>query len=414
MPSPRLRHAACLAWLLLAAGCTTQDLIKESEAHAADGNYYLAYATLEQGRSPGNTDPALEKAYWEARLRYLIDLAQHKIFMEHEREALLDLNQALAQDPGNQTALALIERANEKMARRAVERGDAALQAGELENALLAYAEAQRSVPGYRLAVEGTKNVKLEFDRLRTKAQLHFLEALRRYPELRMYEVDWHATTAVASDPSRADARVLQVKADRFNAEKTLQRAKEEEKKGSYGAALLDYRLARTLDPSVPEIDEYIERMQSECAAQRLIEQATMMIMRAEFDKARETLGEALKKTTLEKAQVSDQLLRVRRREAENRFEAAHELQGNKQEALAGYKALLADWPEGLKDTAERIANLELDIGSAEKAYAEGVEAEAKSDFAAAAEHFQTAVTCYAKYKDAKAKLEQVKARLQK
>jgi hypothetical protein len=413
----RPAQAACLL-LLFAGSCALLDphrsLIEESDAHAANGNYYLAYTTLEAGRSPANSDPALEKAYWDARLRYLLDEAQRDIFQEREHHALLDLNQVLAQDPGNKDALALIERANQKIAFRAVARGDVALGGGELENALLAFAEASRAVPGYPPAVEGTRKVKSEFDKLRTKAQEHFLEALRRFPELRMYEVDWHATTAVASDPSRADARALQVKADRALAEKTVLRAKEEEKKGSYGAALMDYRLARTLDPSVPDIDEGIERMQAELEAAQLIETVGLQIMRGEFTKARETLDKALKKTTFEKAQVSDQLLRVRQREAEARYTAAHdqELLGNKQEALDGYKLLLAGWPEGLKDTTERMANLELDINAAAKAYAAGVEAEGKGDLPAAVEQYQTAVTYYAKYKDAKARLDAAKAKL--
>lgn len=413
-PSTLRRHGALL-WLVLLGSCQCHgNVLEHSGAHAANGNYYLAYTTLEAARNPANTDPAIEKAYWDARLQYLIDMARRNIFQEREQEALLDLNQALAQDPGNMTVLGLLERAHEKVAWRAANRGDVALGGGDLEGALLAYAEAQRAVPGYPAALAGTKEVKLAFDKLRAKAQQHFLEALRKFPELRMYEVDFHATAALSRDPSREDARVLGDKAERVLAEERFRRAKASEQKGSYGAALMDYRQARKLDESLPLVDESIEHMQNEVKAQSLIDKAKMRLIRKQFDSARKTLDEALQLTVLEKAQISEIIHMARKSEAEVQYEAARalELQGNKQEALDAFKVLAAAWPDGVQDTAARISNLELDIGAAEKAYASGVEAEGKSEWAAAVEHYQTAVTCYAKYKDAKARLEQVKAKV--
>ncbi len=393
--------------------CATSDVVTRSRAHARNGHYLLAYRVLDDARNSGVT--GLDEEWTEARLAWLIDESRWAIFNDHEIEALAHLAEAERMSPGHPAVAALVLRAHEKMAKRATDRGMRLVREGDLEAALLAFAEADASVPGFPAAVEGREAVRASFAQLEAKAQRHFLEALRKYPELRMIEVEFHAAAALANDPKRDDARRLHDKAQRALAEKALARGKAAEQKGAYGAALMEYRDARELDPTLEGIGDRIAHMEKEIAAAALVERAYMHVLSQRFDEARTVLAQAFDTTVLEKSRVSELMMQVRRREGELQYQQARdlELQGQKQEAKAAFEALAAAWPDGLKDEKVRISNLQLDIDGAAKAYQAGAEAEAKGDFAEAADQFATAVSYYAGYKDAQFRLAAVKARLQ-
>jgi tetratricopeptide (TPR) repeat protein len=415
MPRHRVFRATFPALWLLASCAGAGGALEQSRLHAIEGNYFLAYRVLEGARDPADPDPALEKAYWQARLDFLIDQGRQRIFHDREVEAMISLNQALAQDPGNEVVLALIARVNAKLADRAVHRGDLHLRQDELSQALLAYTEAQRHVPGYGPAVLGVEAVRVAFGKMHAKAQEHFLEAVRKYPELRMVEVDWHANAALANDPSLDIARDLQGKAQRVLGQKAFARARASEEKGAYGAALMEYREARQLDPHMTGIDARIAHMEQEVKAASLIERAYMQVLHEKFDQARDMLSQAFELTVLEKPRVSELLLQARRQESMLRYREAKdlELQGRKQEALEAFRALSAEWPEGLEDEKVRIYNLETDLDLAQKAYAAGLAAEERGEWLQAAEHHATALSYCAGYLDARERLVKARAQLQ-
>jgi len=405
--------AWCLLWL---AGCATDSkAIDRSHGYASEGNYYLAYKSLEEVRDPDHPDQELEKAYWRARLDYLIDEARRLIFNNRELNALDNLSQAQALAPENVVVKALVQRAEEKLASRATDRGNIFLAEGNLEQALLAFTDAQAHVPGYQRAIESTQSVRAAFDKLQQKAQEHFLEAVRRFPELRWVEVDWHAEIAIENDPSRDDARDLQLRSKRKIAERAFQRAGLAERTGHYGAALMEYRSVRDRQPEYPGIGDYITSMQHEVEAQSMIEKALAMMVNKRFVDAREVLGKAFQLTVLEKASISELLLQTRRREGLAQLQSAKDLDllGKKSEALLAMQQVAAAWPDGLADEKVRIDNLQHDIDGAVQAFAAGEAAEQQGDPKTALQRYQEVETFYPGYKDARQRLERLRAQLQ-
>lgn len=411
MRSTRLRLALPCALGLAVAACATHSAVERSREYAADGNYRLAYLVLDEARTAQPGNPDLEREWRAAQLEYLIDQARGAIFAERVEAGRQALAQAAELAPGNPIVQQLQQRANEKAAQVITRRGDRAMADGKLDEALQAYTAAQQEVPGYKPALEGTQKVRVAFDRMHNKAQEHFLEALRRFPELRWVEVNWHATTAMDNDKTRTDVQDLAVRAQRKLAEKTFARARASEKDAHYGAALMDYKSVRLLQADFPAIDDCIERMQKEVQARVLVESAFLSTLRLQFAQAEKQLTEAATLSTLERAAISDVQLQVRKKAGELRYREAKdlELQNMKREALAAYRALAKDWPDGLLDEKVRIDNLDRDIEAATKAFAAGKAAEEAGDRKAALEQYETADSYYPDFQGVKAKIQELK-----
>lgn len=413
-PVPIRLLASALCCLLV--GCSgSSSALQRSREQAGDGNYFLALALLEDAGGEASSDPEVVAAWREARLDYLVHESQRLVFLDREQDALELLAEAAETHPDNPVVSALAVRARSKLAQRATALGDRAMIFGEPSEALQHYQEATAWVPDNKPALEGIERVRQRFAAMHQRAQEHFLEAIRRFPELRWVEVDWHAAAALQKDPSREDARDLRTRAARQLAQKTLDRARQAEEEGYYGAALMEYRSARKLDPSLEAIDERIAHMEKEVEAGGLLAQAMMHSANKRFDKARSMLEEAFALTVLEKAVVNDALLQNRRREAEFAYGQARdlELQGRKAEALARYEALDKAWPDGLLDVKARCVSVRSEITEAEKAWAAGEAAEAAKDPRAALEAYQSVELFYPGYRDVRDRIQRLRSGMQ-
>lgn len=405
------------ALLLFTTACrSVENHLAESEAFAARGNYYLAYKVLEAARDPDDPDPELERAYWAARLEFLIDRGKHEMFADDEEAALADFNRALKLAPENEVLPDLIAKCKRKLADRAVRKGDRLWAEGDLEGALLAYTEAQRHVAGYAAAIDGTQKVRDTFQSMRQKAQLHFLEALRVYPELRWVQVEWHTDTALANDPGRDDAKALRQRAEHRLAERSLLRAAEAEKARHYGAALLEYKAAAESEPAYPGIQEHIVQMQREVDAENLGEKAQAALVNKDFAAARKHLEQAFQLTILEKASVSDLLLQVRKGEGRYRYQQARdqELQNHKAEALQAYRELIEAWPDGLADEKARADNLQSDIDNAQKEWDAAEAAEQQGKLEEALQHYRSVHDFYPDWRDVGERIARLAQQIQK
>ncbi len=410
-PAPILLLATAACCLLV--GCTgSSSALERSRFQAGDRNYYLALVALEDAGGAKSSDPAVVAAWREARLDYLVHDAQRLIFLDREEDALELLAEAAETHPGNPVVAELVTRARTKLAQRATALGDRAMAFAEPSEALNHYQQAVAWVPDHQPALDGIERVRATFAAMHLKAQEHFLQAIRRFPELRWVEVSWHASAALEKDPSRDDAKELRERAARQIAQKTLDRARQAEQEGYYGAALMEYRSARKLDPSLEAIDDRIAHMEKEVEAGGLLAQAMMHSANNRFDKARAMLEEAFVLTILEKAVVNDALLQNRRREAEVAYQSARdlELQGLKAEALTGYEALDKAWPDGVLDVKARCASVRSEIAEAQKSWAAGEAAEAANDAKAALEAYEAVELFYPGYKDVRDRIQRLKA----
>lgn len=413
-----LRRESAVLLALLVAGCETPKTVLEvSREHLQHGNVPLAFHALKAARDDemlrkGAVDPELEAEYQSLRIRYELEEARQEIFEDRELRALLLLAEVKELAPHHSEVDDLIDRAHRKLALRAAKSGFNHLAKGELDKALLDFDESQHHEPDNKMAKEGIAAVHEAVQRLHGEAQEQFLQAIRKMPELRFGEADWHATVAVIRDPTRSDADEVRQRALRALAQTEKDRAEHSEKKGIYGGALLGYREAQHLWPEMPGIDDCVATMEKEVQAQWKVERAGFLIRSDRLEEANTLLKEAFELSTLERGQINVLMFNARHRTAMHAYEHARdlELQGRKEEALAAFEQIVAEWPNGLADEKTRVSALRSDIQAAEKAYAEGEAAEQKNDLKAALEHYRAAQTYYAGYRDVAARI----ARLEK
>jgi tetratricopeptide (TPR) repeat protein len=409
-----------LPFLLLLAGCATSSLIKESQSYARLGEHFRAFQLLDEEiqrlTSLGRPiPPALSAEHTLSRKKYLVELARQQIFMEQEDKALAALTELQQSDPGNTEVETLRQRAIEKRAAREVSHGMDSLFKNDLEQALAHFVEAERTLPGYPPAVEGSERVREAVQKLTVKAQQQFLEAVRKMPEFRYIEVRWHSANAYGNDPTRDDADKLRVRANQELARAAYARGMECRSKDRFGAALMEFKAAKRLDDQLPEVDAAIQEMELEIKATTLTEKAAMWIRSGKFEEADASLKEAYELSKIARAGISDLMIDLRRQRGQRNYDAARDLEilGKKQEALAAFEALATDWPQGFADEQARIEAIRTDVTGAETEYAAGLAAEAAGEPKQALEHYRLAERYYPGFKDCKARIDRLRSELQ-
>ena len=413
------RNVLALLAVLAAAACSANSAIERSEEFLAEGYVLQAYEELEQERARQMQDGGAVaedlQAEWEkVRFRYLLERGRQEIYADHELRGIAVLQEALQMRAGDPEALSLIDRARLKLAKRDVAIGTDHLLKRDFEHAIAAFRKAQEWKPGYEPAMEGEAKVHASVATLHGEAQRQFLDAIRKMPEFRYAEVDWHAQAALTRDPARADAVEVQQRAVREMAQAAREGAEKSRNEKNYGAALMEYRTAQKLWDGMPGIAEAIVQMENEVKAQWKTEQAQLELQADRFEKASSLLEDAYALSTLERTAINELRLESRRRQGMQSYKVARdlELQGNKQEALVAFEQIAKAWPDGLDDEATRIDALRVDIQAAEAAYAAGDAAEQKGELAAALEQFKTARTYYAKLRDVAQRIEQIEKKL--
>lgn len=391
--------------VLLLVACATQSAIEQSRDHARLGEYGRAFRVLDDLRNQqlaaGGVDPELEAEHHEAKLAFLRARAQQNIFQEREDLALVDLDELAALAPDYPGIAALRQRANRKKAERIATRGDECLVRKDYVGAMAYYLESQGVVEN-ALATEGMERVREATSGLSARAREQFLEAVRKLPEFRHIEVQWHAGNALLNAPERDDARDLQQRARRENALAAMRRGKANESSGRYGAALIEYRTAQRIDKDTPGVEESIAQMEREMKAVLLMDRAQVAMRAGRFADAREQLAEAYDLSILTRNDVAVLQQQLRRLEGERRYREARDLEvlGHKEAALAAFEEVAKDWPEGLIDEQARIAGLRADIDGARKEWEAAEAAEAAGQLQQALDHYRNSERFYAGWRD--------------
>lgn len=409
--------------LLLFVACATHSAIEASREQVALGQFARAFVILDQVRSQqlkggGEVDADLEAEHAKVRKLYLLHRAEELIFEEDEEEALATLVELDNLEPGYPGIAPLRSRAVAKKAQRIVARGEEHLVRKEFVQAMASFLESQTliaTVVGHPLTVEkvqkgaaeGIKAVGSALGELSSRGQQQFLEAVRKLPEFRYVEVQWHANNVIHNTPEREEAKTIEAKARRENALKSIARGKACELRGRFGAALLEYRAAKEIDKDVPEVDALIAAMEREQKAALLIEEAQKQMRLSAFDEARAVLAQAFELSVMARNEIGAMVTQTRRMEAQQRFQAGldFEVLGRKQEALAAFEALAKDWPEGFRDEKAHIVGLKVDIEGAATEWAAAEAAEAAGDLPKALDHYLNSVQFYAGWKDGKERI---------
>jgi tetratricopeptide (TPR) repeat protein len=403
--------------VLLLVACATRSAIEESRASARLGDYNRAFVVLDDMRRQqladgGEIDAELAAAHRQAWMAFLLHRAEERIFQEREDAALADLAELEGLQADYHGIQGLRDRAKLKKARRIIGRGEDSLVRKDYAQALACFLESEAIVPGLEDAAKGIKAVREATDRLTQRGQEQFLEAVRKLPEFRFIEVQWHASNVINNTPDRDEAKSLEDKARRENAQQAMARGKACETEGRFGAALLEYKAAKLLDPGVPGVEAAIAAMTKEQKAAVLIEKAQIDMRAGRFDAAREHLGEAFELSLMARNDIGALVLETKRLEGERRYQEARDLEvlGKKAEALAAFEALAKNWPDGYSDEKARIDSLRVDLEGAQKEWAEAEAAEAAKDLPKALEHYENSERYYPKWKDGKQRIERLRA----
>ncbi len=409
-----------LIGLLALCSCSTSSVIVESRDFERRGYYQLAFEVLDheytRQQQAGSVAPALEAEHARLRLEAMRDRAQSLIFREREEEALELLAELEAQSPGFHGVQELFDHAHHKQAKRLVLRGDRLLSERDFQQAMKLYIESQRIVEDFEPASAGMLRVKDELARMDAVAQRQFIQAVRKFPEFRHIEVAWHAAAVLKNTPDPEDER--RSNATRLGEDARIERARATqaeamacERENKFGAALVLYRQAKKLGPELEDVQESIERMQSELDALGLIESAQLTMRTGDFEQARKILDEAFEQSVLSRGAISELMIQNRKLEGESAYRRGRdfEVMGKKAEALAAFEALAEKWPDGLEDEAARIDALRVDIEGAKSEWQAAVDAEAAGQLEKAIDHYGNAERFYEQWRDGEAQIERLK-----
>ncbi len=407
------RYFATLCVALTAlAGCTAPnvELVQARDLYAR-GDFYQAWVSIKLAHQKDAGSREVQEEYWKIRKAWLLKKGQEQVFHNEDLDAIGTFEQVLVHDEGNEIALRWIDKCKFKLANRASAKGESYRKAGDLENALRAYNDALVFEPGNARAEEGLELLGETWRAMRAKARSHYLDGVRALADQLFAQTEYHMLIALDRDPTLEEAREPAAQAQRRIAEERFRNARDMEKAGHAAAALREYEVLRKDHPNLPEIDVAIERAERETEARRLAGEGELAVFRGEFAKARKLLEDAMQLTSRDSEAIAERLLLVHEREIEHLYTLTRdmEIQGDFQEALAGYRGIDHEVP-GFRDVRDRIADLEIRIEEAEKAYAAAVEAESKGEADTAIDHFIDVMVYWPSYQDAKQRLEALRA----
>jgi hypothetical protein len=401
--------------VLLLVACSTSSVIEESRAYAARNDHTRAFLVLDRRLAEYAADgveapsdlAAAHQAAWE---EHLFRRAEESIFNEREDAALADLAELADVAPDFPGLDGMFAYARKKKALRIIGKAQESLVRRDYAAALAGFLEAEQVEPGQPAARQGIAMVRQATAVMDQRAQDQLLEAVRKLPEFRYPEVEWHAANSLNNDPDRGEAKDLQRKARRENAVRAMARARASEAAGRYGAALVEYRTVRRLDATTPGVEAAIDAMQREVKAQGLVDVAQVDLSAGRTDAARAKLDQALALSVLMRNDIGLMLADVAKTEAKAKYRAARDLEvlGRKLEALQAFVALVESCPAGVDDEKARVAGLQADVDGWARHWAAADAAEAAGDLDKALEEGLEAQRYYA-HPEGKLRLERLR-----
>jgi len=424
-----------------AAGCAVEGVLAKARDYERSGNVFLAYHTVEEAwEDESNRNQALDDEYWRLRKAYLLYVGKEAVFDEDEAQGIAYFNQVLAIDPDNELAQQWIAHSKRKLAKEAVADGDSHRFAGELEEAMQAYARAMKYLPGYAPAEEGQREVNQYFQERINKSEGYVRDGRRDYDN-RRFPQSFHGGVAARDyDPASLRARQLYIASKQELIQDNVRLAKQAQELGNYHAALQRYREAEkemielgkleasaVSDELRREMEKDVKVAEDEVLADELATKAAMKIARAvddtstevnevevRLDEADALLEEAYEKSSFQRPRIGEYRAESRERRWDSRYRRARdkELFGDYQQALEAYREIDAAWADGFRDVKARISSLEADIELAEESYQKGLAAEEAGKLEEAIDLYREAVLFLRDYRGLDARIQELRTRI--
>lgn len=400
----------------LATGCSTADTPTEkAREFLVHGDVWQAYVEIQQASEANPEDVALRERLQQLRAAYHLGLGQEKVFADDDWGGVEEFERVLLIDPENKAAKEWKGKALAKLAERATRDGDAERARGRLDDALRHYQKALSYVPEFPGAVYGSKVVGDVVSSRRTKSQENYLKGVRAQATGEFEQTRYHMQIAIDNDPSLAAARERSDVARQQLAEARLRRAREAEQHGWFETSLREYKAVFAEFPTLaPDLATRVAANEREVDAAKLLRDASLLVQRGEFAKARKQLEQAYERSVAQRAAISAQLIALRETDLDRRYNAALDLELDYRyaDALAAYRDLDKEWP-GQLDVRTRISNLESSVSLAKEACARGEAAEQAGDVANAIAAYREALTYAPKFGDLEARVKALRAKLE-
>lgn len=414
------KYVVLLPLVALLAGCASRSVLEDSRNFSSLGNHFQAYRTLDQERQrmlAAGEEPSEEfqAEFRKVQIADAIDRARREIFEEREDAGLAVLVEAESLGADAYAVRYWRERATLKIAVRETLRGQELLNKGELEAAMRHFLAALDRKADHVPAREGADKVRIEISRMTERAQQQFLEAVRRMPEFRYVEAQWHAQIATENDPAREDAKSVLAQARAEVLEQMFARGKELQRADKFGAALVEFKAIERIDPGYPAIKDAIAAMAREVDALRLIEKAKVEMRMERFASAQQLLSDALQLSEQSRASIGELKMQCETLRGEAAYRNARDLEilGKKEDAVAAYRAIVTEWPNGVADAAARADALQVDIDGALAEWTAAEAAEAAGKDAEALDSYRNAQRFHAGFRDVEARIARLVAKLQ-
>lgn len=366
------RLGTCLA--LVAASCSSTD---EAREHESDVSYLVTRERYEDAvrvaheRWQRKDDATTREEYRLASVAYLLDRARAQSLANEDDAALETLAQAHAIAPDSPEVLEWELKTRDKLATRWFNRARDRHTDDDLPGALAGYEAVLSYVPDHPEALSGIQRVveQLEYrDGLSKGYYNEGLGALRDW-ELRLAENRFTYARKYRHWDEKPGRRLAQVQEEL--AVEMGQAALEDEVNGYYAAAQLQYRLARLLDPENEVAAAGLARMQVEVEADELLDKGEMWILRGEYAKAEEVLGQGRALTAVQHERFDEALAGIEDARNATLYEEGLNFERDflYPEAAASYRNLLGR-VDFYQDARARLTSLEATMAEVEELYA--------------------------------------------
>lgn len=413
-----MTHASARSFLVgvfaLAAtiSCATRAQIKEGDALFERGDYAGASRSYEMAAKDNPEDEAIQLKWRVARVFKNIDEGRALVFEDRLLEAFERFEEAMRIDPRNETAPKWIEKAKSKFVGQKVIEGFDLLSEEDYSGATDSFQKALLYDPRSESALHGLEKIRTTLDQQLAKADNYLLRGVRDRAANLVGQAAANFRKAEDLNPADPEARQKGSEARARLAEQKFLEAQKLESDGHLGAALVQYRSIRAIDPQFPGLAEKVGQVEVELKARDLLARGKKLLLRGDFDGARLSFDEARKmmpSAGVIKA-IEEALQETQEREISALYLAARNLEhaSRFQEAVEKYEALLKK-TSFHEDAIARLDLVRAAVAKAVESYEKGIRAEEAGEKAAALQAYQEIFAFYPKFRDVALRIEKLK-----
>lgn len=403
---------ACAILSLSLAGCAATAQVKEGDMLFEQGDFAGAARSYGVAAQDNPENSGFQHKWKVARVFQNLEEGRRLVFEEKFLEAFQRFEEVLRLDPQNQTAPKWIEKAKTKFVSQKINEGFELLAEENFSAATDSFQRALLYDPRSENALFGLERIRAVIDRQLAKADDYLLRGVRDRAVNLVSQAAANFQKAHDLNPSDPEARLHSSEARRQLAEQKFLQAKSLEDDGHLGAALVQYRSIRAIDPNFPGLGERMGQIEVELAVRELHSKGKKLLARGEFDGARRAFEEGRKLTA---SSMTMKAMEEGLKEAQDREISSLYLAGRNFEQVSRFEEAAGKYEALLKLTAfyeDTIARLDLvraAVAKASEMYERAAKVEEQGDRVTALAAFQEIFAFYPKYRDVAERIEKLK-----